>query len=149
MSRLEEIQIFSKEDWLDRVYRKSESENSRDVAEYMSKNNLGKPTVKQIRENYIKTLFEHGYLEKDHDPRNRNRDAYWPSEGNSNSKSPLIAISSINTSCIESFVNKMNLRRFEYGYKDNKISVSELVKIVIEPPKSEPKNSYDELTIDG
>jgi len=43
----------------------------------------------------------------------------------------------------------MNLRRFEYGYKDNKISVSELVKIVIESPESEPKNSYDELTIDG
>jgi len=120
-----------------------------DIIEYMLKNKLGKPTVKQIRENYIKTLFDHGYLEKDHDPRNRNRDVYWPSEGNNNSKSPLIAISSFNASCLELFVNKMNLRRFEYGYNDNKISVSELVKIVIEPPKSEPKNSNDDLTFNG
>jgi len=32
MSILEEIHVFSKQDWLDRVYRKSESESSRDVA---------------------------------------------------------------------------------------------------------------------
>jgi len=33
LSILEEIQVFSKQDWLDRVYRKSESESSRDAAE--------------------------------------------------------------------------------------------------------------------
>jgi len=33
LSILEEVQVFSKQDWLERVYRKSESQSSRDAAE--------------------------------------------------------------------------------------------------------------------
>jgi len=118
-----------------------------DIVNYMKKSQLGNQNVKQIRETFLKTLFDHGMIEKDQDPRNRSRDAYWPSEDSSNSKSSLISISSFNESCVRSFIDKINLQRFSFGVKDNKITLDELVKIVIESPKIEPKIANDEMAV--
>ncbi len=112
------------------------------------------PSVKQLRETYLDTLFDHGIIEREKDPRNRTRDTYWPAEGyETKSKSSLIAVESLDRSCVELFIEKYFKRRFSFEFRGQKITQDDLVQIilsdknVIQDPKTEFKTADDEMKI--
>jgi len=119
----------------------------KDLVDYCKDNNLGKFTTKQIRENYLENLFDHGYIEKDKDPNNRARDCYWIDDNPNNGKSPLIAVSSFNKSCVNLFLEKYLKRRFSFEYKNEKISLEDFVKIVIDGLDFVPKKDNNDMTM--
>jgi hypothetical protein len=111
-------------------------------------------TVKQMRETYLETLFDHGFIEKEKDPRNNTRDVYWPVEDHETKpKSSFIAIESLDKSCVELFIEKYLQRRFSYEYRGQKITEDELIQIilsdknVIQDPKTEFKTADDGMKI--
>jgi len=105
---------------------------AKDIVHYYSENNLGKTTTKQIRENYLGTLFDHGIIEKDQDPRNKTRDAYWPSDKNYvEDKSSLIDISSFDESCVKSCLDKYLKRRFSFEFDHKKFTQDEIVEHIL------------------
>jgi hypothetical protein len=89
-------------------------------------------TVKQVRENYLETLFEHGIIEKEQDPRNKTRDVYWPAEGYlENSHPSLIAISWIDDSCVNAFIEKVLKQRFSFEIHNNRISEDQVIQYIL------------------
>lgn len=74
---------------------------------------------KKLTENYLDTWVDHGLLESARDPRNASKNIYWIAKQYENEKvgleSLLIDTSSLDRSCLESFVNKHLKQRFESG----------------------------------
>lgn len=104
----------------------------RDIVEYYSENNLGKTTTKQIREIYVETLFDHGIIEKDQDPRNKTRDAYWPADRNYTvANSSLIVMSSFDEACVKSCLDKYLKRRFSFEFDHKKFTQDEIVEHIL------------------
>ena len=89
-------------------------------------------STKQIRENYLDILFEHGLIEKENDPRNRTREVYWPVEGyDEKSESSLISFSSLNESCVNSFIEKYLKQRFSFELHGKILTQEEVIQYIL------------------
>ena len=125
-------------------------------------------TRKKITETYLQAFVDFGALEESEDPRNRSRRIYWITsqyrQNPINSESPLIDTSTLDASCLESFVNKYLKWRFESGKitiidsEDNNISLESLFQnltlhkttsIATRPPKNTHEMSSGDTTISG
>jgi len=94
----------------------------------------------RLQETILRPLVDHGFLEKFLDPDNRTRDIYTISlryiDNEASVESTLIDISTLDESCIESFVNDYIKQRFDKGQltiedqKGNSISVEDLLTIL-------------------
>jgi len=94
----------------------------------------------RLQETILKPLSDHGFLEKFRDPDNNSRDIYMIAdtflEKQASIESTLIDTSTLDNSCVKSFVNKYLEQRFNKGIleiKDengNKITPNELVDIL-------------------
>lgn len=125
------------------------------LVNYTKEQGKGKLTTKQIRETYLDMLFENGIIEKDRDPRNMSRDVYWPTEGYNDTKTSLIATSSLDESCVKSCLEKYLKRRFNFELENKDLTQDEIIlyilstKNVTQNDEFEPKNDNDEATISG
>ncbi len=74
---------------------------------------------KKLTENYLETWVDYGLLENAQDPSNKSRNIYWIAKQYENEKvgleTTLIDTSTLDESCLESFVNKHLKQRFESG----------------------------------
>lgn len=72
---------------------------------------------KKILENYLKPLFEHGFLEEAEDPRNRKRHVFWLSktieDKEASVESTIIDISTLADSGVRVFIEKYLQHRFD------------------------------------
>jgi len=106
----------------------------------------------RLQETILKPLSDHGFLEKFRDPDNNSRDIYMVAdtflEKQASIESTLIDTSTLDDSCVKSFVNKYLEQRFNKGIleiKDengNKITPNELVDILCEIVVQTPKNRH-------
>lgn len=126
----------------------------KDLKEFAEAKTKARLTVKHIREVYLETLFEHGIVEKDADPRNKTRDVYWPAESIDNIEaSSLFAVSSLDEPCVKSFLDRYLKRRFEYEIDDKSITEDELIQYilsnqnVVDSTKNEYKIDNDDMTL--
>lgn len=120
------------------------------IKKFIEETTNADPSVKQLRETYLDTLFEHGIIEKEMDPRNRTRDTYWPAEGYENkSKSSLIAIESFDKSCVELFIEKYLKRRFRFELREQQLSQDELVQIILSDKNVISDNKNESKINDG
>ena len=95
---------------------------------------------KKLLETYLTPLFNHGFLSKTKDPRDRARDIFWiPTKfenQNATAESALIDTSTLDVQCVTSFVEThviSRLNKDEYQFfntNDEVISVEELGKEV-------------------
>jgi len=118
------------------------------IKDYAEEKSKGKASVKATRETFLEPLYDHGYIDKTRDPRIHTRDVYWPVNENEKDKTSLIAITSFDASCVKSCLEKYLKRRFEYTFKNEKITEDELIQNVIGTPQNEPENHNDETTFD-
>jgi hypothetical protein len=121
---------------------------------------------KKLTETYFDTWVDHGLLESARDPRNNSRFIYWIAKQYENQKvgleSSLIDTSSLDRSCLESFVNKYLKRRFESGKlrlideNDHDVTLDMLIQNisldkgtqnVTQPTQNRHKNTSGETTI--
>ena len=103
-----------------------------DLKNFIAEKKLGNNTVKQIRETYLDTLFEHGLIEKESDPRNKTREVYWPVEDAEKLKdSSLIVTTSLDESCVNSFLDGYQLRRLTYKIFNKTISEEQLIQYIL------------------
>lgn len=121
---------------------------------------------KKLTENYLDTWVDYGLLENAQDPSNKSRNIYWIAKQYENEKvgleTTLIDTSSLDTSCLESFVNKYLKQRLELGKlgiiddKDQDISLEILIQNISLDKDTQnatytPQNSHkitsDETTI--
>jgi len=123
---------------------------------------------KKLTENYIDTWVDYGLLENAQDPRNKSRYIYWIAKQYENQnvglETTLIDTSSLNGSCLESFVNKYLKQRLESGKlrliddKDQDLSLESLIQNLsldkdtqnaTHTPQNSHKNTSGETTISG
>jgi len=121
---------------------------------------------KKLTENYLETWVDYGLLENARDPRNTSRNIYWIAKQYENQnvglETTLIDTSSLDTSCLESFVNKYLKQRFEsrklrvIDDKEQDISLEILIQnLSLDKdtqnatlnPQNSHKNTSDETTI--
>jgi hypothetical protein len=100
------------------------------------------PTIdrQRLQETILKPLVDHGYLEKTRDESNKTRDIYYlPKrfiEKPASFESTLIDVSAIDTTCIDSYVNRYLEQRFDDGEitiedeKGKSISIDELITLL-------------------
>lgn len=106
----------------------------------------------RLQETILRPLVDHGFLEKSLDPDNRTRDIYSITPRYINDEasveSTLIDISTLDESCIESFVNGYIKQRFNKGQltiedqQGNSISIENLLTILHRIDISDGKNRY-------
>lgn len=89
-----------------------------EIADILTKK--GNSTDRQrLQETILKPLSDHGFLEKTRDPENQSRDIYYLSQTYVNQKasieSTLIDVSTLDVSCLDSYVNNYLKQRFENG----------------------------------
>jgi len=102
-----------------------------DIRTFQIEHNKKQMSVKQIRESYLETLIEHGIVEKEQDPSNKTRDTYWPTEGYEDSASSLIAISSLDESCVSIFKDKYLKGRFEFEFNNRILNDNEIIQYIL------------------
>lgn len=121
---------------------------------------------KKLTENYLDTWVDYGLLENARDPRNTSRNIYWIAKQYENEKvgleTTLIDTSSLDKSCLESFVNKYLKQRLKFGKlriiddKDQNISLEILIQNlsldkdtqnVTPAPQNRHENTSGETTI--
>lgn len=103
-----------------------------DIVNYLKEKGIPVKSTKQLRESYLVTLHEHGFVEKARDPRNSTREVYWPTElGVSGSESTLIAVSSFNEACVKSCLEKYLQRRFYFTFKGKVYDQDEIVNLIM------------------
>ena len=106
---------------------------------------------KKITENYLESWVDFGLLENARDPRNTSRNIYWIAKQYRNEKVGLesspIDTSSLDKSCVESFVTKYLKRRFETGDlrvidgDENEISLEKMVQSTSSPHDEGTQNA--------
>jgi hypothetical protein len=114
------------------------------------KSSLGR---KNILENYLEPLSEHGYLEMAQDPRNRTRNIYWLAKQYYDKKagleSTLIDISTLSDSGVEVYIEKYIKCRFDseeltiLDKCNQSITPEQLYTTVVSIDIQTPQNRYD------
>lgn len=118
----------------------------------------GKPTDrKRLQETILQPLAQHGYLEKFVDPYNMTRHVYAVAsqyaEETAPTESTLVDISTLDKSCVESFIEQQIKRRFDSGKlhildkNGNEINPEQLVYILneIDTDTDENTNKFDNV----
>ena len=95
---------------------------------------------KKLLETFLTPLFNHGFLSKTKDPRDRARDIFWIPESfenqNATTESTLINTSTLDEQCVELFLKEHIVSRYStdeyqfYNTKEETISVAEIAKQV-------------------
>jgi len=122
-----------------------------ELADFLSKQ--GTPTDRQrLQESMLKPLAEHGLLEKFSDPDNKSRDVYTVAErfleNDANVESTLVDTSTLDVSCVKSFVRKYLEQRFNSGELEivdengKNITPTELVDNLCKIDALTPKNRH-------
>ena len=144
-------------DWFVPCYKENNNQPIRisDIAQYVQRHGV-KTTTRQIRQVYLDTLFEYGYVEKEQDHDNKSRDVYWTNFTNvSTIKSPLDSISSLDIHCVKSFFDKYLEGNFRYELQNKPITKDEAISLVVSVSDSsktlnfETKNSTGILESSG
>ncbi len=104
-----------------------------DIVKYCKEHELGNPTTKTIRENYLNALNEHGFIEKAYDPENKTRYCYYHAVpfDSVNDQSELIDITSINTKSAKEGLEKYLLGNDNIEFKGEAITIEKCVELVI------------------
>lgn len=107
---------------------------------------------KQLLETFLIPLSQHGFVERTRDPVNRTRDIFWIPEKyeqeDATIESTLIDTSTLDESCVRSFVNNHITQRLKeeeyqfYNTNDDLISVEELCKQVTRIDIESVENSF-------
>lgn len=109
---------------------------------------------KKLLETFLTPLFNHGFLAKTKDPRDRARDIFWVPESfenqNATTESTLINTSTLDDQCVESFLEEHIVSRYNkdeyqfYNTEEEIISVEDLAthvtRIDIDSVKTSFKN---------
>lgn len=103
------------------------------IVKYCKEHGFGNPTTKTIRENYLNSLNEHGFVEKGYDPENKTRYCYYPavSFDSVNGQSGLVDITSINAKSIKEGLEKYLQSKYDIEFEEKKRTIDECVELIM------------------
>lgn len=117
-----------------------------EIVDYVKEDQGGNTTTRQVRETYLKPLFEYGYIQKDQDPDNKKQDVYYPFKTEYIfSKTPINSYSPITPSGVKSCLEKYRIGRFDMMCNNRKYDMDSILPILFDgqnsysPPEIESK----------
>jgi len=133
--------------------------SAREIAEWINENKKLSTDRQKLLESYLQPLADHGFLEEFVDPTNAKRHLFSVpkrfQEQDATSESTFIDESTMDDSCVKSFIERYLFRRLSKGniefvdQNGNKITIDQLLDIIIQIDDKPSQNTNKNTIIDS